>query len=353
MTETPLSKKINLNASQDLSAFMSMGLPPEVLMTLTSIKEASDIEKENETIKTKKVFVENQQKDLSHLHGMGLPDEVIQTLRGIKSEDFKNQKAQSEAKQAQLLSQQQSIKSTIPPGLAGMKFNPLTGGFNVPKELLDEINNTNNQAISHKENILNNQNISNNVVDFDHLIPTAKKEEIIPELPFEIPTMSLSDLVSSMNSNISNETNNISVSETVNYSENESKQVENALIRSMQISEEGVFLGIILNLTKKSEAIEILNKQCKTQFSNDYDDNIISYELDGINMYIEEDLVVQLEFKRGFEGSTVKGLKIGDNVEKALELYGKPVMKTPKGAVWKNFKVFYEKDIIHSIKIQR
>ncbi|MEK7432496.1 MAG: hypothetical protein AABZ74_05130 [Cyanobacteriota bacterium] len=349
MTETPLSKKINLNASQDLSAFMSMGLPPEVLMTLTSIKEASDIEKENETIKTKKVFVENQQKDLSHLHGMGLPDEVIQTLRGIKSEDFKNQKAQSEAKQAQLLSQQQFTKSTIPPGLSGMKFNPLTGGFNVPKELLDKANNIKNVEIDNREEILTNQNI----VNFDNLVPQIKKEEVIPELPFEIPTMSLSDLVSSMNSNISNDNNNISVSETINYSENESKQVENALIRSMQISEEGVFLGIILNLTKKSEAIEILNKQCKTQFSHDYDDNIISYELDGINMYIEEDLVLQLEFKRGFEGSTVKGLKIGDNVEKALELYGKPVMKTPKGAVWKNFKVFYEKDIIHSIKIQR
>lgn len=349
MTETPLSKKINLNGSHDLSAFMSMGLPPEVLMTLTSIKDASDIEKEKETLKTKKIFVENQEKDLSHLHGMGLPDEVIQTLRGIKSEDFKNQKAQSEAKQAQLLSHQQSNKSSpITNELSGLKFNPLTGGFNVPKELLDKVN-QNNIVSGSKEEIISNKNI----VDFDNLIPQIKKEEITNSLPYEIPTLSLGDLISSDNSDNNNDNKNISISETINYSESEVKYVENALVRNMQISEEGVFLGIILNITKKSEAIEILNKQCKTQFSHDYDDNIISYEIDGINMYIEEDLVVQLEFKRGFEGSTVKGLKIGDNVEKALELYGKPVMKTPKGAVWKNFKVFYEKDIIHSIKIQR
>ncbi|MFN8670701.1 MAG: hypothetical protein U0457_01295 [Candidatus Sericytochromatia bacterium] len=414
MEENPAGKKISFTSGQDMSALMAMGLPPEVLSTLTSIKQE---EKKSEEITTKKVVIEQKSQDLSHLHGMGLPDEVIQTLRGIKSEDFKTQKAQQQAKEAQVLAQMQA--KAMPPELKGLKFNPLTGGFNVPQELVDKLNINQNQApqmqvqesktqYQSKQDDFNLPKNTEQVVNFDSLlgntintsIPIEKpKEEPKPEITFDdilklasapkvdtntisstptientisdsfsLPTISLDSLVSNTTTNLFDllnvtenkpienkptENTQINVSQTVNYTESEKTEINSALVRSLQVSEEGVFIGIILNITKKPEAIDILNKQCKTQFPTDYIDNIIGYEKEGITLYVEDDIVTQIEFKRGFEGSTSKGLKIGDNLEKAIELYGKPTMKTPKGAVWRNFKIFYDKEVIHSIKIQR
>lgn len=375
--EEPSNKKIHFNANQDMSALMAMGLPPEVLMTLNAIKTSTEAEEDQHL---KKVVIDNNKKDLSHLHGMGLPDEVIQTLRGIKSEDFKVEQAKSQAREAQAAKEAQLAWQTkenkAKNDLVGLKFNPLTGTFDMPKDkMLSMMKEHQNNVEAHLTKTQISQNITHGVseqkqenfemANFDSLLnfsspinvvseiqqkqpdPTPVSEAIVQN-PSEIDELNLG-VLNKLAGDLNNTNPNINVSTTIDYNEQE----QNALIKSFQISEEGVFLGIILNITKKSEAIAILNNHCETKYPLDYIDNILSYDDKGITMYVEDDLVNQLEFKKGFDGVTSKGLKLGDNVSQALEIYGKPMMKTPRGAVWKNFKIFYEKEIIHSIKIQR
>jgi hypothetical protein len=60
-----------------------------------------------------------------------------------------------------------------------------------------------------------------------------------------------------------------------------------------------------------------------------------------------------LQFGDFYKGTTSKGLKIGDSVEKAIELYGAPRMKTPKGAIWPSFGVFCKHEHICTIRLQK
>lgn len=53
------------------------------------------------------------------------------------------------------------------------------------------------------------------------------------------------------------------------------------------------------------------------------------------------------------EWQTLKGLKIGDSLNKAIELYGQPRMKSPKWSMWENLSVFIEDGLIKSIRLQK
>ena len=142
----------------------------------------------------------------------------------------------------------------------------------------------------------------------------------------------------------------ISISNTSQFSVEE----RNSLVRSFNIIEEGIFLGIIIGSTNKTQAIDILSQYSSYKYDSETAENIISYDDISITVYFdEENIVNQLEFGKSFRGNTSKGLKIGDTVENAIALYGPPTMKSPKGAFWKNLKVFCSAGYITSIKIQR
>ncbi len=142
----------------------------------------------------------------------------------------------------------------------------------------------------------------------------------------------------------------INISETNQYSVTEAS----ALVRSFNISEEGMFLGIISGTTNKAQVIEILSKYSEHKYNQDTQESILIYDDISLTIYFDdENITNQLDFGKSFRGNTNKGLRIGDTVEKAIELYGPPAMKSPKGAIWKNLKVFCTDGSITSIKIQK
>lgn len=227
------------------------------------------------------------------LNGLALPEEALKLLMNIKEADKLIEKS----------TQKQDSKDDNLQMISKMSFNPETG-FTIDPAMLAKLN----------------------------LMPPAPPK---PEQPVFTKV---------------EEPMGINISQTNQFTADEAT----ALVRSFNISEEGVFLGIIMGSTSKSQAIEILSKYSNMKYQPDTTEAILAYDDISITVYFDdENIVNQLEFSKNFRGNTSKGLKIGDTVETAIALYGNPTMKSPKGAFWKNLKVFCTDGYITSIKIQR
>ncbi|MFN8674719.1 MAG: hypothetical protein U0457_21885 [Candidatus Sericytochromatia bacterium] len=129
-------------------------------------------------------------------------------------------------------------------------------------------------------------------------------------------------------------------------------KVEVDPIKKLTIFESGVALGIVTGQTTKKEVIDIMKNYSKFNFTeNDY---IHEYSDIAVSVFFsDEGYVSEMKFTDRYRGKTSKGLGINDHVSKAIELYGQPKMKSPKGAIWDKFAVFCDKEIIISIRIQK
>lgn len=183
-------------------------------------------------------------------------------------------------------------------------------------------------------------------------VPIISKMSFNPETGFSIDANMLAKLNLTPPPSPKQEINNVArnISSTNQYSPSEAS----ALVRSFNISEEGMFLGIIIGSTNKAKVIEILSKYSDHKYKEDTNESILIYDDISLTVYFDdENIANQLDFGKSFRGSTNKGLRIGDTIDRAIELYGTPAMKSPKGAIWKNLKVFCNDGHIVSIKVQK
>ena len=122
-------------------------------------------------------------------------------------------------------------------------------------------------------------------------------------------------------------------------------------IKKLFIDESGIALGIIVGSTKKEEVFELMRKFTQTIPT---DDGILFFYSDlSLTIFFDEDIVSEMKFGNLYKGTTTKGLSIGDSVDKAIEIYGQPKLKSPRGAIWNKFSIFSEKNIVTSIRIQK
>ena len=122
-------------------------------------------------------------------------------------------------------------------------------------------------------------------------------------------------------------------------------------VKRLMIDESGIALGIIVGITNKNQISEIMKKYTK---NNPTDDGIVFFYTDlSLSIFFHDDIVSEMKFGNLYKGSTLKGLFIGDTVDQAIEIYGQPKMKSPKGVMWNKFAIFCEKNIITSIRIQK
>lgn len=129
-------------------------------------------------------------------------------------------------------------------------------------------------------------------------------------------------------------------------------KVEFDPMKKLTIYESGVALGISTGQTSKKEVMEIMKNYSKFSFSEN--DMIHEYSDIAVNVYFsDEDIVSEIKFLERYKGKTSKGLSINDTVERAIEIYGQPKMKSPKGAIWDKFAVFCDRNIITSIRVQK
>lgn len=448
------SKKLIINNTNDfsLAQLASLGLSGEILNEVSS-SNFDDIKNKQAEI-AEKIWKEKETQKNSTLSDVkfnpitGTFDAVIS---GIKFnpltggfdvsenliKDLKNGVVNQvvEEKSNQEVQKILTTSSSDLSASAGIKFNPLTGGFDFSDSLLKDLKNgVINNAVEEKANyeiqktttsgqyqsIVNpedknnisenkqsnqkndnsnniNLNLGNLVFDIlkndiDNEKESSIKETTIladitketndfatqapeknklpldkpvfnPEKPLPINTSKLGSVFSKVNkpdlpklvpnvvnSNEVPKNKNINVSTTIEYSDKEKSELKNLF----EINEDtGVFLDITLNITKKEDAINILNQHSKSKYLTSTIDSVLFYEDRGVNLYLENNVVKEFEFKGNFDGSTSKGLKLGDTIEQAIKLYGKPTIMTNKGAVWRNIKVFLDKNLVNSIKIQK
>lgn len=123
-------------------------------------------------------------------------------------------------------------------------------------------------------------------------------------------------------------------------------------IKKLTIFESGVALGITVGQSTKKDVIEIMKDYSKMTFTEQ--DYIHEYTDTSISVFFNDGgIVSELKFMGRYKGKTSKGLAIGDVVDKAVEMYGQPKMKSPKGAIWQGFAVFCDRGIITSIRVQK
>lgn len=123
-------------------------------------------------------------------------------------------------------------------------------------------------------------------------------------------------------------------------------------VKKLTVFESGVALGIVVGQSTKKDVIEIMKNHSKVTFTEQ--DYIHEYTDTSISVFFNDDgIVSELKFMERYKGKTSKGLGIGDVVDKAIQIYGQPKMKSPKGAIWQGFAVFCDRGFITSIRIQK
>jgi hypothetical protein len=102
----------------------------------------------------------------------------------------------------------------------------------------------------------------------------------------------------------------------------------------------------------KTTRIEVKNKFASVFKVDENEFQQVIKELGLFIFYDDKDTVQEIILESPFNGITLKGLKIGDTIDKASEIYGQPKIKSLISAFWKDFSVFLKNDIITSIKLR-
>lgn len=132
----------------------------------------------------------------------------------------------------------------------------------------------------------------------------------------------------------------------------ERKKIISKNIKEQIINDDGSFIGIKIGETDKDKALEIISTYSKVPEFNIKSNSISIKEISFTVKLDKNNTVEQMEFGESFIAETEKGLKIGDNLEKAVEIYGEPKFKSLKSAIWNNIAVFCENsDFINLIRI--
>jgi hypothetical protein len=112
-------------------------------------------------------------------------------------------------------------------------------------------------------------------------------------------------------------------------------------------------LDLYVNKSTKKEVIETLKSISKANYEDNEQEQIFYYTDVGFSFYFDENGIInEIEFDEKYRKQTTKGLKIGDPIEKAIEIYGTPRMKSAKGAIWNRFSILL-RDRENEIKLLR
>lgn len=115
------------------------------------------------------------------------------------------------------------------------------------------------------------------------------------------------------------------------------------------IYESGKVLNIQVGSTKKNEVLEILSTF--TQNLNESSKMLVLKELT-LSVIFMEDLVSEINIGPRYPGTTAKGLKVGDRMEKAVGLYGTPRLSSNRGVIWDSISVFsQDSETINTIRL--
>lgn len=99
-------------------------------------------------------------------------------------------------------------------------------------------------------------------------------------------------------------------------------------------------LDLVINKSNKQDTINTLQTLSKVDYTKNIQEPIFYFTDIGLTFYFDEnDILTEIEVDEKYRRSTTLGLKVNDTIDKAIELYGAPRMKSAKGAIWNNFSI--------------
>ncbi|MFN8672124.1 MAG: response regulator [Candidatus Sericytochromatia bacterium] len=110
--------------------------------------------------------------------------------------------------------------------------------------------------------------------------------------------------------------------------------------KKLTIYEDGVALEIILGETKKDNVIDVMKNYSKATINNNTNQMFIFDDISVSILFNENNTAEEINFGKFYIGKTTSGIGIGDTLEKAISVYGKPKVGTMKGLVWDNIAFF-------------
>lgn len=131
------------------------------------------------------------------------------------------------------------------------------------------------------------------------------------------------------------------------------------LTRDFKIYSEKNLTGIIVSGTLKSVLAGANNKTQVINFMKEFSNITFSPETESLELYYsdadikfifdDKQILRDIEFHENFKGSCIKGLKIGDSRETAMNMYDEADLINDSYAVWNNLKVYFSKNNIVSL----
>ena len=137
---------------------------------------------------------------------------------------------------------------------------------------------------------------------------------------------------------------------------------KNILTKDFVIYTQGMLLGIIISNSTKSIIVGGNNKNYVINFMKDFsnikfpEENKLCLYYNDVDIkyyFADDETLTTIEFGQNFLGKTLNDLKVGDHIDVALKLYGKPLVSNPNFLSWHKMSVFYENNLIKIIKIQK
>ncbi|PIQ27569.1 hypothetical protein COW36_16460 [bacterium (Candidatus Blackallbacteria) CG17_big_fil_post_rev_8_21_14_2_50_48_46] len=114
----------------------------------------------------------------------------------------------------------------------------------------------------------------------------------------------------------------------------------------------GEFAGIIVGETSREEALQLLQYYKKEPSLTDSDEYSLVYDDFGFTLQLDANgCVEEMVFDTHFRGKTSRGIKIGDDIHKAVLIYGKPRFSDQSFSVWNKISFFCDSGKITSISL--
>lgn len=99
--------------------------------------------------------------------------------------------------------------------------------------------------------------------------------------------------------------------------------------------------GLYIGKSTKQQVVDKIKDYSTKDINSQIDNKLMIFDDIGLNILFNEDNVIEeMSFSELFKGKTNSGLHIGDDLQKAIKIYGKPITVTIKGAVWPHIACF-------------
>jgi len=114
----------------------------------------------------------------------------------------------------------------------------------------------------------------------------------------------------------------------------------------------GEFAGIIVGETTREEALKLFHYYKKEPSLTASDENALVFEDIGLTLQVDTaDIIEEMVFDESFNGKTSRGIRIGDDIHKAILLYGKPRFADQTFSVWDKISFFCDSGKITYISL--